>query len=164
MPKNEVVLFSVSLERIFKICFPKEVYKMACLQIPSDEETNTVVKAFVMDLKSFTVMDKESKMMQSVICCVCDSTPTKAQWSTFLPIEIFIKLCSLGKLLKVDSLKSYSQDLQDHHAAKDARLNNFILSPQTYVSPSDKVLLCRQCLSELQSNSTKKINQRRTPT
>jgi hypothetical protein len=164
MPKNEDISFRLSPERIFKICIPRRLYKMSCLQIPTDAETNAMVKAFALDLKSFTVMDKESKVNYSVICCICDSIPTKAQWCTSLPIKIFIKLCNHGKLLKFDSLKSYNQDLKDHYMAKDASLKIFILSPQTYVSPSDKVLLFRQCLSELQSNLTKDKSRRSSPT
>jgi hypothetical protein len=129
---------------------------MSSLQIPTDEDIDHIANAFVSDLSSFTVTDEESGHILPVICCICDSIPTKAQWNTYVNIEEFIKLCHRGRLRKDNSVKSYSQELQNQYTAKDIRLKEFVLSPETYVSPRDEVLLCKECLSELRSNSEKK--------
>jgi hypothetical protein len=120
-----------------------------CLRIPTDEDIDRIAKAFVSDLSSFTVTDEELGHILPVICCICGSIPTKAQWNTYVNIEEFIKLCHRGKLRKDDSVKSYSQELQNQYTAKDIQLKESVLSPETYVSPRDEVLLCEECRSEL---------------
>jgi hypothetical protein len=134
---------------------------MSSLRIPTEAESNKLVKDFALDLKSFTVIDEESKLIQPVICSICDSIPTKAQWSTSVHIDDFIELCHSGKLDKDESPKSYSQELRNQYTAKDTRLKDLILLPQTYASPSNEVLLCKKCLSELRSNSFERQTKRR---
>jgi hypothetical protein len=115
---------------------------MSCLRIPTDEDIDRIAKAFVSDLSWFKVTDEEPGHILPVICCICDSIPTKVQWNTYVNIkELFIKLCHQGKLRKDNSVKSYSQELRNQYTAKDIRLKKFILSLETYVSPRDEVLL-----------------------
>ena len=71
---------------------------MSCLSLPTKEDTNRIAKAFWLDLESFTITDKVTKQIQPVICCVCNSIPTKAQWSTTVEIRKFITLCDRAKL------------------------------------------------------------------
>jgi len=136
---------------------------MPCLSIPTKEDINRITKAFVFDLESFTVIDEVSKQIRPVICCICDSIPTKSQWSTFVHIDEFINLCGHAKLRKDDSVKLYSQELRNQYTAENQRLKNFILSPQTYVNTLDEVLLCKECLLELRSNYKKQTNRRKAP-
>ena len=137
---------------------------MPCLALPTEEDTNRIIKAFSSDLESFTVTDEVTKQIKPVICCVCDSIPTRAQWSTLVDINEFMKLCEKGKLRKSDSLKIYGDEIQNQYTAKDDRLKEFILSPETYVNASDEVLVCKECLCELRTNSKKQRDRRRAPT
>ena len=106
---------------------------MPCLSLPTKEDTNRITKAFLLDLESFTITDEVTKQIKPVICCVCDSIPTKAQWSTVVDIHKFITLCDRAKLRKSDSSKIYGDQLRNQYTAKDNRLKDFILSPETYV-------------------------------
>ncbi len=137
---------------------------MSGLRIPTSEDINRIVKSFVLDLKSFTVTDEVSKQIKPVICSICDSIPTKAQWSTFVHINEFINLCHYGKLRKDDSPKVYTAELRNQYTARDLRLKDFVLSPETYVNSRHEVLLCKECLSELRSNRKRKSTRRRSPT
>ena len=136
---------------------------MSCLRIPTNEDVNHIAKAFMLDLKSFTVTDELTKEIKPVICSICDSIPTKAQWSTFVSMNEFIQLCDHGKLRKEDSVKSYKVELRNQYTAKDPRLIEFILSPGTYVNKDNEVLLSKECLSELRQNSEKNKCRRRSP-
>jgi hypothetical protein len=136
---------------------------MSCLEIPTKEDINRIAKAFLADLKSFTVTDDVSKQIKPIICSICDSIPTKAQWSTFVDMKEFIGLCHNGKLRKEDWVKCYTKELRDQYTAKDLGLKDFILSPETYVNTDDEVLVCKQCLSELRLNSDIKKSRRLAP-
>jgi hypothetical protein len=136
---------------------------LSCLRVPNNEDVNRIAKAFMLDLKTFTVTDEVSKEIKPVICSICDSIPTKAQWSTFVHIDQFIELCDRGNLRKQDSVKSYTIELRNQYTAKHPKLKQFILSPETYVNSDEQVLLCKQCLSELRENYEKKNKRRRSP-
>jgi hypothetical protein len=117
---------------------------MSCLQIPTDEDIDRIAKAFVSDLSSFTVTDEELGHILPVICCICDSIPTKAQWNTYINIEEFIKLRHHGKLRKDDSVKSYSQELRNQYTAKDIRLKKIcFISGNICQSPRRSVVVQR---------------------
>jgi hypothetical protein len=136
---------------------------MTLLPIPSVEDTNRIAKAFLSDLESFSVTDVLTKELLPVICGVCDSMPTESDWSSFVCIYDFIKLCGKGKLRKSDSVELYSEELQNQYTAKDVRLKDFILSPKTYVNAQQEVLICKQCLSDLKTNYTKHANRHQAP-
>jgi hypothetical protein len=127
--------------------------KMPCLSLPTKEDMNRITKVFLLDLESFTITDEVTKQIKPVICCVCNAIPTKAQWSTVVDIHKFITLCDRAKLRKSNSSKICGDQLRNQYTAKDNRLKDFILSPETYVNTVDKVLVCKECLSELQTNS-----------
>ena len=99
---------------------------MPCLAIPTNEDANRIAKAFLLDLESFTVIDEVTKQIKPVICSICDSIPTRAQWSTFVKMDEFIKLCKSAKLWKSDSLKIYGDEIRNQYTAKDDRLKDFI--------------------------------------
>jgi uncharacterized CHY-type Zn-finger protein len=136
---------------------------MTLLPIPSEEETSCIAKAFLSDLKSFTVTDEDTKHISPVICSVCDSMPTESKWYETVDLHEFIDLCEKGKLRKTDALKLYSEDLLNQYTAKDERLKDFILSPKTYVNAKDKVLVCAKCLTDLKTNSKTQKSRRRAP-
>jgi hypothetical protein len=133
------------------------------LPLPSKEDTNRIAKAFLSDLQSFTITDELTKTMVPVICSVCDSMPTDTNWIELVDICVFIKLCKKGKLCKTDSSDVYSTELRNQYTAKDVRLIDFVLSPETYVNAKDEVVVCKTCHSELTTTSTKKSNRRRAP-
>ena len=135
---------------------------MSCLSIPTSEDINRIAKAFILDLESFTVTDEGSKQIRPFICSICDSVPITYEWSTLINIDEFINLCREAKLRKADSLNIYSEELKNQYTAKDTRLKDFVLSPETFVSTLNEVLLCKECLNELRTNSTRK-NYRRHP-
>jgi len=137
---------------------------MTLLTIPSEVQVNQITKSFLADLESFTFQDAITKQFKPIICSVCDSMPSEAQWSTLVDLDEFIKLCKNCNLRKEDSLKVYGEDLKKQYTAQDDRLKDFILSPATYVNPRDEVLLCKRCLSDLQANMKKQTNRRRPPT
>jgi hypothetical protein len=128
---------------------------MSLLRLPTAADISRITKSFLEDLQSFTITDERTNEINQIICCVCDSIPTEAKWHTFVDIEAFITLGMKGKLCKTDSLELYSQVLKDQYTAKDVRLKDFILSPETYVTSLDEVLVCKQCLLNLQTNSKK---------
>jgi len=136
---------------------------MTLLAIPTDEDVKRITKAFLLDLESYTVTDERTRQIKPVICSICDSIPTKSQWSTFVDLDEFIKLCQKCKIRKSDSLKTYGEAIRNQYMAKDDRLKDFILSPETYVNSKDEVLVCKRCLSELRMNSKKKADRRQPP-
>ncbi len=69
------------------------LFRMPLLAIPTRDDVNCISKAFLLDLESFTVTDKTTKEINPFICGVCDSIPPEAQWSTFVELKEFIKLC-----------------------------------------------------------------------
>ena len=135
-----------------------------CLKIPTVEDIDRITKAFALDMKSFTIKDKRRNEIRPVICSVCDSMPTEAHWGTFVDIDTFTTLCKTCKIKKDDSLKTYVPELRKQYTAKDSRLKDFILSPETYVNENNKVLVCKHCLSELETNARKHKDRRRPPT
>ena len=76
---------------------------MPLLAIPTTADENQIQKAFLTDLESFTFQDEVFNKLKPIICSICDSMPTKAQWSTFVNIQEFTKLCTKGKIRKTDS-------------------------------------------------------------
>ncbi len=92
---------------------------MSRLRLPTSQDINRIEKSFVLDLKSFTVTDEVSKQIKPVICSICDSIPTKAQWSTFVHINEFIKLCHDGNLRTDDALNLYTAVLRIQNTPKD---------------------------------------------
>jgi hypothetical protein len=136
---------------------------MPLLAIPTTADVNRITKAFLTDLESFTYRDELSKELKPIICSVCDSMPTKAQWSTFVDIAEFRKLCAKGKLRKTDSPETYPMELRNQYTAKDVRLQQFILSPETLVNAQHEVLVCKECLFELRSISKQRHNTRCRP-
>ena len=133
------------------------------LTIPTETQVKKLSKDFLDDLQSFTVIDKSTNEIRPVICCVCDSIPTESQWSTYVSVKEFRRLCERAKLRKTDSFTEYSQKLRMQYTARDERLKDFILSPETYVNGQDEVLVCKNCLSCLRKNSKKKHEERRGP-
>jgi len=136
---------------------------MTLLKIPSKHDVDRITRSFLSDLKSFTFEDNVTKEMKPVICSVCDLMPSESQWSTFVDLHEFVKLCRKCNLRKEDSLKAYGNEIRNQYSAKDDRLKEFILSPETYVNLQDEVLVCKNCINELRTNHTKNKERRRPP-
>ena len=133
------------------------------LTIPTETEVKQIAKDFLDDLQSFTVTDMSTNEIRPVICCVCDSIPTESQWSTFVNVKEFKRLCERAKIRKTDAYTGYSETLRIQYTAKDERLKDYILSPETYVNGQDEVLVCKNCLSCLQKTSKITNEERRGP-
>ena len=137
---------------------------MTLLAIPTEQDLNRICKLFLSDLESFTIKDDVTNTLKPVICSICDLMPMEPQWSTFVDLDEFKKLCRDCKLQKTDSLKAYGKDVRNQYTARDGGLKDFILSPETHVNAKDEVLVCKECLSELRKNSKKNKDRRRPPT
>jgi hypothetical protein len=136
---------------------------MTLLKIPNKTDVDRITKSFLLDLQSFTFQDYVTKEIRPVICSVCDSMPLEAQWSTRVDVNEFVILCKKCNLEKCKALKVYGNDLINQYTAKDDRLKQFVLSPETHVNSENEILVCKQCLSELRTNQTKKTARRRPP-
>ncbi len=134
------------------------------LTIPTIEDINRVTKAFISDMKSFTIEDKTTNEIKPIICSVCDSMPTEARWSTFVCLDKFKSLLTKCKIRKEDSLTSYHYEIKSQYTANHRDLKDFILSPETYVNDDNEVMVCKQCLSELEANSKQSLGRRKPPT
>jgi hypothetical protein len=133
------------------------------IELPTQGDVDRITDNFLSDLKTFTITDVVSKEIKPVICCVCDSIPTKAEWYSFVGLTDFVKLCRGSRLRKSDCLTSYCIELQNEYTAKESCLKEFILSPETYVNSKKEVLVCNECLSDLKRNWKRKDNRRRPP-
>ena len=136
---------------------------MPLLAIPTTADVNPIQKAFLTDLESFTFQDEVSNKLKPIICSICDSMPTKAQWSTFVNINEFTKLCTKDKIQKTDSPEKYPMELRNQFTTNQVRLKDFILSPETTVNSRNEMLVYKECLSELRSISKTHTNNRRPP-
>jgi hypothetical protein len=132
-----------------------------CLTISTAEDIDRITKAFIYNMQSFTIEDKRTNEIKPIICSVCDSMPTEAQWSTFVDLDKLKSLLLKCKIGKKDSLKYYKEEIKWQYTAKNDDLKNFILSPETYVN---EVLVCKQCLLEFERNAKLNMARRGPPT
>jgi len=133
------------------------------LDIPSVEEKNTIVNAFVKDLESFTLYDEKQDNFLPVICCVCDSMPHCPQWHQFVPVPILADLLKTCKLGRSTISNIYPAKLLNDYQIENEKLKDYILSPSTYINDKEEALICKSCLSELEANSKKKYKSQRYP-
>jgi len=90
------------------------------LTIPTAEDIDRITKAFLSDMKSFTIEDKRTNEIIPIICSVCDSMPTEAQWSTFIDVGKFKSLLEKGKIGKQHAWELYEDELVKQYTAKHA--------------------------------------------
>jgi hypothetical protein len=120
------------------------------LRVPSPEKKDTIAKAFVRDLESFTVYDKATKCFRPVICCVCDSIPTEPNWSCYVPIPDAVLLFRNCKMEASHVEQQYrSEILLRQYSVDQEELKDFILSPVTYINDRKEILMCKRCHSAL---------------
>jgi hypothetical protein len=125
------------------------------LQIPTSEEKQKLVDAFVEDLASFTVNDKATGLIRPVICCVCDSIPHHEQWGVFVEMKQAIKLFEKNNLQKSNLHDIYCEPLLAQYTASNSKLKEFVLSPATFVNEKQEVLMCKECYSDMYENIEK---------
>ena len=127
------------------------------LDVPTAQQTQKIAEAFVQDLQSFTFVDESTQSLQPVICCVCDSMPTSPQWSEWVPLSTFKKLCKSCGLArnKLEAEQIYPSSLLQQYKANHQLLDMFVLSPKTYVK-EDKVLVCKDCYTYLKETADKR--------
>ena len=119
------------------------------LKIPSQSEKDVLTTAFMKDMESFTVYDNNSNTFRPVVCCVCDSIPTKPNWNCFVGISIaadlFLKSNMMSSLLE----GVYPEILLQQYVINNVTLSRFILSPASYINEVDEILMCKQCHADL---------------
>ena len=134
------------------------------LDIPTAQQTHKIAQEFVDDLQSFSFVDESTQTLQPVICCVCDSMPTSPEWSEWVPLSTFKKLCKSCGLErnKLETEGIYPSSLLHQYKANHKLLNMFILSPKTYVK-QNKVLVCKGCHTYLKEIAEKRSSNGRRP-
>ena len=128
-------------------------------QVPSVREKKAMVKRFVQDFESFSVLDRETTTLRPTICAVCDSIPDCAQWHEFVGVnqaKTWFRRCGLAKDDIADeypNMDGRSDDLNGiirHYTTRYAELDNFVLSPNTFVNERNEILICKRCKDELE--------------
>ena len=133
------------------------------LEVPTREQKDEMIRAFMKDEESYTVFDDLSGEFLPVICCVCDSIPKKPQWSTTIHVADLKKLLRKCKMEQAELTDCYPPPLLEQYTARHPDLHGFLLSTETYLNPQDEVLICKECLAELNSNSKKQLDRRHPP-
>ena len=126
------------------------------LAVPTPQQTRKIARDFVKDLESFTFVDECTQSFQPIVCCVCEGLPTSPQWSEWVPLSTFRKLCRSCGLAR-DNLEKeqvYPDGLLQDYRADHQDLNVFVLSPKTYVKDNE-VLVCKDCSSHLKEAAEK---------
>ena len=133
------------------------------------EEHFALSDRFIKDLESFSVFDTKTGTLQPVICSVCDSVPDCAQWYVFVGMKqakMWFRRCHLQKGDIVDeypNMDSSSHDMNPlitQYTTKYRELDEFVLSPMTFVNEKNEVLLCKSCKDELERISKRKSGSR----
>lgn len=125
------------------------------LDLLSKTQRDAIVKRFVKDLESFSVVDSRTNTLHPVICAVCDSIPDSAQWHCFVDMNNAIHMFRNCLLRKRDILNEYPASLIMQYTANHPALDDFVLSPMTYVNENDEVLVCNSCYKDLQRKSAR---------
>lgn len=146
----------INLKKILK----KIMANNSELKLPSQSEKDVLTSAFMRDMESFTVFDNNSNTFRPVVCCVCDSTPTKPNWSCFVRINIaadlFLKSNMMSSLLE----GIYPKKLLQQYNINIYGLRNFVLSPASYINEFDEILMCKQCHSDLEENGKRYVEKK----
>ena len=134
------------------------------LQVPTREQKDAMIRAFLKDEESYTVFDDESGEFSPVICCVCDSIPKKPQWSTTIDVLKLAQLLKKCNMQQSDLLDDYyTESLLEQYTARHPDLEEFLLSPETYVNGNNEALICKDCLEELNLISERRADRRHPP-
>ena len=138
--------------------------KNAAFKLFGAEEELKIARELTRDLESFSVVDDKSDRLYPVVCAVCDSIPDCAQWHTFVAIKQAQKWFDKCCLLKKDIADEYCESNEFAHdknpliaqyTTRYRGLNDFVLSPMTFVNEQDKILVCNECKHSLEQNSKK---------
>jgi hypothetical protein len=133
------------------------------LEVPTEDMKKKMVRAFLADEESFTIFDEASGVFRPVICCVCDSIPTKPQWSTTIHVKKLKSLLRKCKMEQSELAGYYPPSLLRQYTAAHEQLHPFVLSPVTHINTEDQVLICKDCLAELNKLSGFRAHQRHPP-
>ena len=133
------------------------------LEVPTEGQRRDLVRKFVHDLESYSIHDEESGTLRPVLCAICDSMAQCPQWGSLVYVHELRKLlvkCQMEASVVSDL---YPEALLRQYRVRHKDLEEFVLSPETYVSADDKVLVCKSCYGELQVNATKQKRERHPP-
>jgi hypothetical protein len=129
---------------------------MGILAIPTEDEKKVLIDRFNSDIESYTITDDSSNLLLPVICCVCDSIPREAQWSTKCEVTKLVKLLSCCNMDRSLFKELYPPLLLNQYTADNNALKPYVLSPSTFVSKDDQVIICKDCLNELEKEQKRK--------
>lgn len=140
------------------------------LNVPTAARTKQIAQDFLKDLESFTYVDQASDTIHPIVCSICDGIPTQPQWSKWVPLETFQKLCKKCQLHRHHLEPSeqgdesiYPAPLLEQYKVNHESLEQFILSPKTMINSDDEVLVCKQCLKNMEIIAERPSRDRRPP-
>jgi hypothetical protein len=137
---------------------------MGLLAIPTALEKKALIDGFNKDMGSYTVVDKQSNCICPVICCVCDSIPKRPHWATTCPVKELAKLLKDCNMHRRMLEEVYPLMLLNQYKVAHRDLEPFVLSPSTFVNDKNEVVICKDCLAELNKQTSKpKKNRRQRP-
>ena len=138
-------------------------------ELPGPREEQRIERHFVRDLESFSVLDRGLNRLHPVVCTVCNSIPNFVQWHTFIKMKQakeWFRKCSLLKVdiadeyPKMNGLSNFQNPLIAQYTTRYRELDDFILSPMTFVNDCGEILVCKECKGELEQISNRR---QRTP-
>ena len=122
------------------------------LRIPTEAVKVILTKAFIEDLESFTIHDETTDTFRPVICSVCGSIPLELKWSCFVSAIEMKWLLSKCNMEAPSMSALYPASLLSQYSVNHKDIKSFVLSPETYVNAQNEVLVCKQCILEIQHN------------
>ena len=136
------------------------------LEIPTSLERHEIVDRFTKDLSSYTIVDEDTGILQSVVCCVCDGIPKTPQWAKWIGVVELKTLCHWNNLHRKHLANIYPAVILDGYKVDHPDLEPYILSPSTRLNKKDdSVLICRDCHHAMvvERESGKKRNRMKPP-
>jgi hypothetical protein len=133
--------------------------------LPSETEEKGIIEAINASLKSFCYHDPHTNALRPIICCVCDAIASSEHWANFVPVSDAKTLFRRANMMKSNLPGGYPSDLIDQYTARIGssihnELKDFVLSPETIVSSENQILICKDCIKELESISKSKGKRR----
>ena len=135
------------------------------LAVPSETWKKSILKEFIADLESYTIVNPTTGEILPVHCCICDSIPPETNWYTWIGIDCLRRLCK-GTHLEKSHIAPYYEaapGLVEQYTVADTRLEEFVLSPTTYIcSETDSTIICKECKAHMETNSKKRMRNARS--
>ena len=116
------------------------------LRVPSMEEIDNITQSFVKDLESFSYLDERSNTFKPIVCCVCDAIPSESNWSCMVAVSKAAKFFSKCNMEIAKQSRLYPKQLLEQYSiSTEPRLSPFVLSPNSFISVNNEVMMCHSC-------------------